>query len=130
MQNFKPFTEYTNEATATIYDDFGAFWAFSSQQFEDAKKPGVIYTRFWGGCFAPADRAGDFIKKYTETLNACRKKFVAENDRAAIILYELNNYESFYTYDTTEAAAALAEYGITNAAEIQKVFNENAANYD
>lgn len=130
MKIFRPHHEFFSGKFSALMDQTGAFFAFSNEQFAAAKKDGVKYVNGGAGLIIPAENVDFYKKKLAEISEEANTEFLAANDRADIIRYELANYESYYVYDITEAAAALADYGITDRDEILKIFHEESHKYD
>lgn len=117
----KTLTDYTNKAISDLLDKFGAFWAFSNEQFNEKKKEGVTYVNCGMGLVAPKDNANAVVKGLKAISNDGRVKDLAENGRDKVIERELYNYEAFYTGDIQDTVDALASYGIT-ADEVNTVY--------
>jgi hypothetical protein len=119
----KNLNSYTDQARTKLFDKTGAFFAFGNDQFEAAKKEGVNYASVGAGLICPVDNVKELIKGLNDTLKEGIKQDVKENGINKIILRELYNYESFYTYETEDATEALQIYGVTEE-QIQAVFNK------
>lgn len=104
------------------------FWAFSNEQFAEGKKKhpvseGEKYTSIGAGGYMPSKYAQQFvdgmqaIEKWSKTTS---KQVKAEQ----AILYELNNYECFYTGDIADAMPRLKELGYTED-QVKEVYHKN-----
>jgi hypothetical protein len=102
----------------------GLFWAFSNKQFEESKTPlkeGEKYVSIGMGGYLPKGN----VDKWLEGMKAIEKWVKeAKKDAKEVILYELNNYECFYTGDITDAMPRLEELGYTRE-EVKKVYHAN-----
>jgi len=117
-----------------LFTKCGVFYAFSLEQFAEGKKKnplveeGEKYTSIGMGGYIRTSQ----IKSLNEGMKAIDEWFSAENKaikadqkkREDMIIYELNNYECFYTGDITDAFEALKGEGITKA-EVLKVYKKN-----
>jgi len=102
------------------------FFAFSNQQFDENKtelKEDEKYIHIGAGAYMPKSNL-DLYLKGIETINKwyadeVKKTKNGENE----ILYELNNYECFYTGDISDAYEVLKNrYTIE---QINVVYNKN-----
>lgn len=125
----KYLSDYTQEKQTALFNETGAFFAFSNQQFDEAKKDGVKYCRITMGLICPVENT----QKLIEGLESIQREGIAqdikENDKTAIIRRELFNHECFYTNDITDCVDKLAEYSFTRD-DIQNVFNHIRATED
>lgn len=109
-----------------LSEDVGLFWAFSNEQFEEGKKKhpvseGERYTSLGAGGFLPSKN----VQKWVDGMKAVEKWVKdAKKDAKEVILYELNNYECFYTGDIEDALPRLHDLGYTTE-EIKKVYHAN-----
>lgn len=111
-----------------LSDEVGLFWAFSREQFEEGKIKNPTngkYTSIGMGGFLPSEN----VKKYLsgiKTLNAWYKKAKKQVKREEAILYELNNYECFYSGDITDAQKALGnEFTKEEIMKVYKHYNSH-----
>ena len=126
---FKNLSSYTDQPITELFNKYGAFWAFSNQQFETAKQDQIEYVKFWGNCFCNKETAKEFIAEYHLIFENQKKLFLHENSREDIIKYELANYECYYTGEIEEAFEVLQQYGISYN-EVQKVYYKELPKYD
>jgi hypothetical protein len=102
----------------------GVFFAFSNEQFEQGKTPlpeGDKYVSIGAGGYMPKTKVEEF-KRGMKDIGTWYENAVKSNKaRRANIIYELGNYECWYTYDLQPALNALGE-GYTPA-EVIEVFN-------
>jgi len=103
------------------FNDAGAFFAFSDDQYNKAAVEGVKYCSMGAGLIAPVDNAvalrSELDRLYAESIKAD----LADNGINPIIRRELFNYECFYSGDISDCVEALKDYdGITEALIIQQ----------
>ena len=115
-----------------LYDEAmeraGVFWAFSKEQFEENKTPKADdekYVSIGLGGYMPKSKLERF-KLDVRAANAWKKfatKRLNPEEREAEILYELNNYEAFYTGDIRDAYDALKDWYTLE--EVEAVYKKN-----
>lgn len=120
----KHLSDYINTATNMALENAGAFWAFGQSQFDEQKKPGVVYVNCGAGLVCPKANAGELLKRLKRIGSAAIKRDLKENGAQKIILRELSNHECGYTGDISPVVANLADYGITED-EIKTVYREH-----
>lgn len=114
-----------------LFDEIGMFWAFSNEQFNEgkAKNPvteGHKYVSIGMGGYFP----GQNKKRYAEgmaAIDAWHKEATAQVKADALetekaILYELNNYECFYSGDIDDVVDLFE--GTYTVDEIRKVYRK------
>jgi len=106
----------------------GLFWAFSNEQFEKNKTPlqeGDKYVSIGAGGFVPRSQVDTFIQGMKD-IETWKKEEVKKNkaEQERTILYELNNYECFYTGDIEPALEVLKPLGFTRK-QVQTVYRAN-----
>ncbi|HAS6131806.1 TPA: hypothetical protein RQK29_002289 [Vibrio vulnificus] len=107
----KYLSDYTQQPQTDLFDELGAFFAFSNNQFDSAKKKGVEYVSLGMGMIVPKNNAKKLIERLDEIQKEGIKQDIAENGKETIIRRELSNYECFYTNDITDCVENLEEYG-------------------
>ncbi len=115
-------SDYMKDAQTELLNRLGVFFAFSAEQFNKAKKPGVIYCDAGAGMICPKGREVELVKELNRIYRECIQQDLLENGRDGIMRRELSNHECYYTYDITDCVDNLEDYGIT-ADEIRAVFN-------
>jgi len=120
----KHLTDYTNTATSKALKDHGAFFAFSTEQFDEQKLHGTKYTQMHHGMICPTANVTALNTALTDIHTSAIAQDLAENGTTAIIHRELANYEVGYTGDITDTVQALAAYGIT-AEQINTYYQAN-----
>lgn len=123
--------EYTKEKEQKKYDtllkECRVFWAFNEEQLKQGIKENPIekgekYTSFGGGGYMPKKN----FKAFDKGMGSIAKwKKESKKDDKAVILYELNNYECFYTGEIDENAwDSLKSLGFS-VDQVKRVFNAN-----
>lgn len=115
--------EYIEDKVSALYEELGAFYAFSNEQLAEQKKEGVEYVRLVSGLICPKENADDFMKRFEEIVDAGMKERLEKEGRENVIKYELSNYECYYVGSWEEALPVLESYGITEH-EVAKVYYE------
>ena len=109
----KSLQTYIEKEQTEIFDKYGAFFAFSKENYDKNAKQDVGYVGLGSGLVAPRINA----QKIIEELDAGYKKGIQERieeygiDR--IIQYELRNYECQLSMDYSDAFDTLKDYGVT-----------------
>ena len=109
----KSLQTYIEKEQTEIFDKYGAFFAFSKENYDKNAKQDVGYIGLGSGLVAPRINA----QKIIEELDAGYKKGIQERieeygiDR--IIQYELSNYECQLSMDYSDAFDTLKDYGVT-----------------
>jgi len=118
----KTLTNYTEQKTTDLFNNLGAFFAFSDRQYKENKKDGVKYCSLGGGLIAPTEHAKELAEGLLAIGQAGREQDLAENGKEGIIRRELFNYECFYIGEIDDCVEALKQYGITKK-EVLLAFN-------
>jgi hypothetical protein len=118
---------YQNKLSKLL-DDNKAFFAFSESQLlegiEKTKSKREDLVSCGIGMIMPKQNIKSFNDGMVE-LQKWLKSKIKEINPNEIILYELNNYEAYYTGDITDALEVLETYGFTRD-EVYNVFkNKN-----
>ncbi len=125
----KSLTNYTEQATTEAIDKAGAFFAFSTKQFNEAKKEGIKYCEAGAGLLCPVGE----VVKLVDTLDTIHeegiKQDIKENGIYKIIIRELYNYECFYTGEIDDAISALTSYKVTRE-QIAAAYRKELPNSD
>ncbi|MEZ9698813.1 hypothetical protein AB4455_12085 [Vibrio sp. 10N.261.46.E12] len=118
----KYLSHYIQDKQTQAFNEAGAFFAFSNQQFADEKKEGVKYASLGMGLICPVDNAKQLMTRLDSIAQEGIAEDIKENGKAAIIRRELFNHECFYTNEICDCVEKLEDYGITYD-EIYTVFN-------
>lgn len=121
----KTLQNYIEAAQTKLFNDTGAFFAFSNKQFDEGKKEGVKYASLGAGLICPTDKAQMLVDGLESIIKSGIAQDIAENGIDKIIARELANYEAFYTYEIDDTVDALEDYGITRE-QVQAVFKRIA----
>ena len=114
-----------DEAISKAIKDHKVFFAFSNEQFEKSKtelQPNEKYVRLQDDGFIPELQFNSFIKEMVKVQDNFKKAVEENNLKEKHIIYELQNYECFYTMDPTEAINALSDF--YSEKEILEVFSK------
>jgi hypothetical protein len=118
----KNLLSYVQDAHTKLFNDTGAFFAFSNEQYAESAKDGVQYISLGSGLLCPQEN----VKRLNDGLILIQaegiSKDLAENGKRAIIKRELHNYEAFYICDIEDTVDALSRYGITRE-EVKAVYD-------
>jgi hypothetical protein len=109
----KSLTDYTSDKLSKLWDDNGAFFAFSDEQLDESKQEGVVYVSLGMGLIAPKENASKIIEGLESIHTEGIKQDISENGIKPIIHRELGNYETQISGDISDTVAALGDYGIT-----------------
>lgn len=127
----KYLSNYTEEAMSKLWEETGAFFCFSDDQFNSQRKEGIEYVSLGAGLVSPKDKIRQVIEGMDRVRTEGIKKDKEENGKENIIKRELYNYECFYTGDYSDAVSALTEYGYSeeDVKEGYRKERENAEQY-
>lgn len=118
----KTLSFYLNDKQTKLFDETGAFFAFSQEQFDKSKKEDVEYVSLNGGLVCPKDNVADLLNGMKSTYAEAIQEDIAENGIDKIIRRELINHEAGYTMDIEQTFDSLRAYGVTEE-QVQKTFN-------
>ncbi len=107
----KYLTHYTQDKQTELFNQTGAFFAFSNKQFNEAKKEGVCYVNVGAGLIVPNENAKLLLQQLDKIHSEGIAQDIEENGKDAIIRRELFNYECFYSGDICNCVDALKDYG-------------------
>ena len=109
----KYLSNYMEDQQTEAFKVNGAFFAFSSKQFDEQKADGVKYVSVGAGLIAPKENVTQLIDQLDTIHQTAMQQDIAENGVKAIIHRELANHECQITMDYSDAFAVLEPYGIT-----------------
>lgn len=98
-----------------------AFFAFSTDQFNEQKEEGVKYISLGAGMIAPKETYKQLIKDMNQASSDNIADDLNQNGKKKIIHRELANHEASYTHSIEQTVEALEGYGIS-AEEVQAEF--------
>lgn len=96
-----------------IFNQYGAFYAFSDKQFNGAKKEGVTYSSMGVGLICPKENTRLLYDAIEIAVNGAIAWELANNTKKEIIWYQLSNHECQISCDYTDVIGLLGDYGIT-----------------
>jgi len=105
-------------------DEAGAFFAFSNEQLSKGQEKGVDYCTLGAGLICPKANAKELMAALDTISKEYIQKRIELEGKDSIILYELNNYETFYTEDLEDAYNAVKEYGFS-LEDVNQVYKDN-----
>ena len=120
----KTLTNYLEAAHTKIFNNHGAFFAFSDEQFEAKAKKGVRYCSMSGGLICPKDNAKQLNKDLETAYLDAIKKHKSEHSKEEIILAQIYNHECYYTWNWSRVTEVLEDYGYTDQ-DVETVFRAN-----
>ena len=107
----KSLTDYTSEKQTELFNRLGAFFAFSTKQFEEAHDPKVKkYVNCGAGLICPKHHVEELLTELEAIHSAGIKQDIEENGPAAILEREYFNYETQLTCNTEPVKDALSDY--------------------
>lgn len=108
-------SEYVEAAQTALFDSTGAFFAFSTDQYNESRVEGVKYVSVGAGLICPKGK----VKALTDGLDGIQERGIAsdmkENGAKAIIHRELANHECQIVHHPGDAIEKLEGYPITEA---------------
>lgn len=90
----KCLTEFLEEKQTKIFEETGAFFAFSQKQFDEQKKDNIKYVSIGSGLICPKINVETLQKKLDTAWDAAIREDVEENGAASIIEREFFNHET------------------------------------
>ena len=124
----KTLSNYSQENQSALFNETGVFFAFSDDQFNEAKKEGVKYVSLGRGIICPKQNVDKLLDGLKQISIKAIAQDIAENGAEAIIRRELWNHESFYDWDFSRAIDSLKCYEFP-AKLIQKVIKRESKAY-
>jgi len=110
----KYLTNYIEEKQTELFNETGAFFAFSDKQFKEGEKKGVKYTSLGSGMICPKENIKKLLDGLDKIVTEGIAQDIAENGKEGIIKRELANHEYSYTGDASSTIDALGGYGFTD----------------
>jgi hypothetical protein len=121
-------TQYSDNIDAIMTNN-KVFWAFSTEQLEKGKKEiGILDNKdlasIGAGGFMPKANADKMFLEMAEEKKRYKKELKkAKEEKEKAILYELRNFEAFYTGDLEEVFQCFN--GLYTKSDIIKVYKNN-----
>jgi len=108
---YESIRKQSSEKLTALMNDCGVFFAFSSEQFNENKTPlkeGEKYVSIGAGGYMPKGKVNDYLEG-SKAINQWEKEEIKKqkDGKESHILYELKNYECFYSCDIEDAANVL-----------------------
>ena len=123
-------TYYAEKELSNLWEENGAFFAFSQSQFDEAAEEGIRYKVLSSiGLYIPVDNVATVLNGMEAIQKNEIERDIKGNGLRSIIIRELYNYECFYTWDYSNAIEALEPYGVTEE-QVYKIFREEMENID
>lgn len=122
----KQIHEEQQKKLSIMFEEFGVFFAFSKQQFEQSRKEGVEYVSGFAGMIIPKANVKlmyERLDRIHEEVTALMREHIPIEE---YILYELYNHEAFYTGEVDEVLKlAKSYYPDCTLEDIYKVYQAN-----
>lgn len=114
MNSFKEcYEEYTNKKDEELTKT-GIFYAFSDKQFKDNKQPKDAkdneFISLGAGAYIHQSNKDKLDNFFNVVVKQLKQELASKVDIEDLILYELNNYECFYTQEPLEILDFIREY--------------------
>lgn len=127
MARYQSIRDHAQKKYQELSDKCHLFWAFSQEQFNEGKakhplQPGEKYVAIGAGGYMPKRFLDTWIEG-TKVIDRWRKSEIKRAKAEEVILYELNNYEAFYTGDIDDAMEVLADHYTRD--EVMAVYKAN-----
>lgn len=124
----KYLSDYMEQAQTEVFEKYGVFFAFSSEQFQEGlKKVGANENNkvceFGGGMYGLSKNADAIIEALDNIQKNAIAQDIEENGIEKIISRELGNHEAQITGSIADTVDALEGYGISKA-QIAKHYKE------
>ena len=110
MKNFISLSKITEEKITKLFNENGAFYAFSKTQFEEKQQPGINYITLASGLICPEENGIKVIEGFDKIHTEGSKTQVAEFGAERIIEYEYFNHETQITGDTDQIKEVLSSH--------------------
>lgn len=111
-----------------LFEQFGAFFAFSNEQFDKQKKEGVKYVNYGAGLLLPKENVDKFTLEFNK-ITDWKIEELKKIDPEIMIEYELSNHEAYYTGEIEDAFDSLKQYGFT-IAQVRAVYKKTKHKYE
>ena len=104
---------YIEPLQTKLFNELGVIFAYSQQQFNEARVGGVEYSTLGMGLIVPTDNVEMFHTGHKKVVEEAVKLCLAENTIKDLIYNSLANYECQITMCIDDAVEALEVLGIT-----------------
>ena len=106
-------SSYMNDKQTDVFNKYGAFFAFSNEQYKEKAVDGIKYASLGSGLIAPVGTGKDLMSALDLIHKSAIQQDITENGITAIIHRELGNYECQITCDYDDVIDVLKPYGVT-----------------
>ena len=125
----KSVKDITDKLLSKVFKEHDVFFAFSKEQIEEQKKPGVQYrVNSSMGMFYNIEKEDTIYLEIDKAIEEAQRIDKELHTKEQIILRELINYECFYICDFTDVVEPLQGYGYT-LQDIQTIFYKYLQTY-
>lgn len=125
----KSVKDITDKLLSKVFKEHDVFFAFSKEQIEEQKKPGVQYrVNKSMGMFYNIEKEDTIYLEIDKAIEEAQRIDKELHTKEQIILRELINYECFYICDFTDVVEPLEAYGYT-VKDIQSIFYKYLQKY-
>lgn len=119
------FNKFIEERLSLLFEKYGVFFAFSSEQFSKNKKENTEYVSLGSGMIIPKDNVNVFQEEYQSLLKQSKKEYLNKYPKEEIVKYELINHECFYDGEYHRAHEELKDFGIS-LEEVERIYYEQS----
>lgn len=110
MSTFLSLSKITEDKITNLFNQKGAFFAFSKSQFEEAKKPGIEYSTLPSGLICPKENVEALLKEFEEIHSQGIKEQVETFGAERIIESEYFNHETQISGDNQQIVDLFESY--------------------
>jgi len=111
----KYLSDYVQGKQTALFEETGAFFAFSKDQLDEQTVKGTKYYSLGSGMFCPQDTTERLETGLTSIHEQGIAQDLAENGKVAIIWREFANHEVQIGGDITDVVDIMKDYGIDEA---------------
>lgn len=112
MKKYAELKKQREDKLTNLFSECLVFWAFSNEQFNESKtklEEGEKYVSIGAGGYMPKGKVDAFNDGFKAIEKWYKNEIKLSKLNQVDILYELNNHESFYTCDISEAFEVLKD---------------------
>jgi len=108
----KYLSDYIEKAQTECFSKHGVFFAFSTKQYNEKAKKGILYKNIPMGMFCPAENIRQFMEEMKNIEAKGVRDDLIENGILGVINREFGNYEVQFDDDLSRVYDALKNYPI------------------
>lgn len=126
MKTIEGIKKEAQEMTTRVGDQCGLFWAFNDDQFNENKTPlkeGEKYVSIGAGGYLPKSNIDKLLKGWDDVEKWRKKQIKLLKDAPRAILYEINNFEAFFSGDLSPVFEIFE--GVYSKELIKEVYKNN-----